>query len=140
MMLGQTRVFYAMSKDGLLPWFERTRPVFKTPHLATLVTGVFVALAGGVLPMHIVGELVSIGTLLAFVLVCLGVPLLRRSNPAQARPFKVPAPWGIGILVYVMIGLPPDTWLRLLVWLVIGSAVYFLYGRHHSRLQKDETS
>ncbi len=140
MMLGQTRVFYAMSKDGLLPWFENTHPKYKTPHIATVLTGVFVALAGGALPMHIVGELVSIGTLLAFVLVCLGVPILRRSNPNQPRPFKVPAPWVIGILGalscgYVMIGLPPDTWLRLLVWLVIGFGVYFGYGRAHSRLQ-----
>ncbi len=141
MMLGQTRVFYAMSKDGLLPWFERTHAKYKTPHIATVVTGVFVAIAGGSLPMHIVGELVSIGTLLAFVLVCLGVPLLRRSNPNQPRPFKVPAPWVVGILgalscAYVMIGLPPDTWLRLLVWLVIGFGVYFGYGRSHSRLRQ----
>jgi APA family basic amino acid/polyamine antiporter len=141
MMLGQTRVFYAMSKDGLLPWFDRTHEKYKTPHVATVLTGCCVAIAGGALPMHIVGELVSIGTLLAFVLVCLGVPLLRRSNPTQPRPFKVPAPWAIGILgalscLYVMIGLPPDTWLRLLVWLVIGFAVYFGYGRAHSVLQK----
>jgi APA family basic amino acid/polyamine antiporter len=141
MMLGQTRVFYAMSKDGLLPWFDRTHDKYKTPHIATVLTGCCVAIAGGCLPMHIVGELVSIGTLLAFVLVCLGVPLLRRSNPNQARPFKVPAPWAIGVLgalscVYVMIGLPPDTWLRLLVWLVIGFIVYFTYGRANSVLRK----
>ena len=141
MMLGQTRVFYAMSKDGLLPWFDRTHAKFHTPHTATVVTGIFVCLAGGSMPMHIVGELVSIGTLLAFVLVCLGVPLLRGSNPDQPRPFRVKAPWVIGGLgalscVYVMLGLPPDTWLRLLVWLVIGFAVYFGYGRHHSHLRK----
>src|SRR5204862_1741091 len=92
MMLGQTRVFYAMAKDGLLPWFDLTHPKFRTPHKATVVTGVFVAIAGGCMPMHLVGELVSIGTLLAFVLVCLGVPLLRRSQPDQPRPFKVRAP------------------------------------------------
>ncbi len=141
MMLGQTRVFYAMSHDGLLPWFDRTHPKFKTPHVATFLTGICVAIAGGLLPMSVVGELVSIGTLLAFVLVCLGVPLLRRSNPDQPRPFKVRAPWVIGGLgalscLYVMIGLPPDTWARLLVWLVIGFAVYFGYGRRHSKLQK----
>ena len=141
MMLGQTRVFYAMAKDGLLPWFDRTHPKYKTPHIATVLTGAFVAVAGGLLPMSIVGELVSIGTLLAFVLVCLGVPLLRRSNPNQARPFRVKAPWVIGIAgalscFYVMIGLPPDTWARLLVWLVIGFVVYFTYGRKHSVLQK----
>jgi APA family basic amino acid/polyamine antiporter len=141
MMLGQTRVFYAMAKDGLLPWFDRTHATYKTPHVATVLTGVFVCLAGGSLPMHIVGELVSIGTLLAFVLVCLGVPLLRRSNPDQPRPFKVKAPWVVGICgalscAYVMIGLPPDTWLRLIIWLVIGFVVYFTYGRQHSVLQK----
>jgi APA family basic amino acid/polyamine antiporter len=141
MMLGQTRIFYAMAKDGLLPWFDETHPTYKSPHVATLVTAVFVAIAGGCMPMHIVGELVSIGTLLAFVLVCLGVPILRRTNPNQARPFRVPAPWVVGILGalscgYVMYGLPADTWLRLLVWLVIGFVVYFAYGRHHSHLQK----
>lgn len=141
MMLGQTRVFYAMSKDGLLPWFKETHPVFKTPHKATVVTGVFVAIAGGCLPMEIVGELVSIGTLLAFVLVCLGVPILRRTNPDQPRPFKVPAPWVVGILgacacLFVMTGLPPDTWLRLIVWLVIGFIIYFAYGRRNSVLQR----
>ena len=141
MMLGQTRVFYAMSKDGLLPWFEKTHPKFKTPHIATVLTGTCVAIAGGALPMSIVGELVSIGTLLAFVLVCLGVPLLRRSNPTQPRPFKVAAPWVVGVLgalscLYVMIGLPLDTWVRLIVWLVIGFAVYFGYGQRHSKLQQ----
>jgi hypothetical protein len=139
-MLGQTRIFYAMSVDGLLPWFQRTHETYKTPHVATIVTGVFVALAGGVFPMHIVGELVSIGTLLAFVLVCLGVPLLRRSNPDQARPFKVRWPWFVGVAgaiacVWVMIGLPADTWLRLVLWLLVGYAVFAGYGVHHSTLR-----
>jgi APA family basic amino acid/polyamine antiporter len=141
MMLGQTRIFYAMSGDGLLPWFRETHPVYKTPHKATVVTGLFVAIAGGLMPMALVGELVSIGTLLAFVLVCLGVPILRRTNPATQRPFRVPAPWVIGLCgaascLFVMIGLPPDTWLRLIVWLAIGFAIYFTYGRRHSVLQK----
>lgn len=140
MMLGQTRVFYAMSSDGLLPWFKRTHEKYKTPHVATIVTGIFVAIAGGVLPMHLVGELVSIGTLLAFVLVCLGVPLLRRSNPDQPRPFKVRWPWFVGIAgalacVGVMIGLPGDTWLRLVLWLLVGYAVFAGYGVHHSTLR-----
>jgi APA family basic amino acid/polyamine antiporter len=140
MMLGQTRIFYAMSGDGLLPWFHRTHPRFKTPHIATVLTGTFVAIAGGLLPMALVGELVSIGTLLAFLLVCLAVPILRRTDPAAVRPFRVPAPWVIGILgaascLFVMIGLPPDTWLRLIVWLLVGFVVYFTYGRRHSVLQ-----
>ncbi|WP_075097414.1 APC family permease [Sandaracinus amylolyticus] len=141
MMLGQTRVFYAMAGDGLLPWFHETHRKFHTPHVATVLTGVFVAIAGGSMPMHLVGELVSIGTLLAFVLVCLGVPILRRTNPNTPRPFKVPAPWLIGGLgaascLFVMIGLPPDTWLRLIVWLALGFAIYFTYGRKNSHLQK----
>ena len=145
MMLGQTRIFYAMSTDGLLPWFKHTHEQYKTPHVATVVTGVFVMIAGGCLPMHVVGELVSIGTLLAFVLVCLGVPILRMTNPAQPRPFKVPVPWVIGILgaiscVWVMIGLPLDTWLRLAVWLVIGFAVYFGYGMKHSVLRNKKAA
>lgn len=140
MMLGQTRIFYAMSTDGLLPWFKQTHEKYKTPHIATIVTGVFVAIAGGCLPMHLVGELVSIGTLLAFVLVCLGVPLLRRSNPDQARPFRVKAPWFIGIAgalacLWVMIGLPADTWLRLVLWLLLGYAVYASFGAHHSKVR-----
>ncbi|HJV21437.1 MAG TPA: amino acid permease, partial [Holophagaceae bacterium] len=90
MMMGQTRVFYAMSKDGLLPWFGNAHPKFGTPHVATVLTGIFVALCGGLMPMSLVGELVSIGTLLAFVLVCIGVPILRVNSPEIERPFKVP--------------------------------------------------
>ncbi|MEO6954671.1 MAG: amino acid permease [Polyangia bacterium] len=145
MMLGQTRVFYAMAKDGLLPWFDRTHEKYQTPYSATVLTGIFVAICGGSMPIRLVGELVSIGTLLAFVLVCLGVPLLRRSNPDQARPFKVKGPWIIGIAgavscLYVMTGLPPDTWLRLIVWLAIGFGVYFGYGRKHSHLAAAQKS
>lgn len=143
MMMGQTRVFYAMSKDGLLPWFSRVHDRFRTPHVATIVTGIFVAVAGGLLPMSVVGELVSIGTLLAFVLVCIGVPILRVASPHVERPFRVPAPWFVGIAgaaacLWVMWGLPEDTWLRLLIWLYVGLATYFLYGRRHSRLQREK--
>ncbi len=137
MMLGQTRVFYAMAKDKLLPRFGETHPRFKTPHVATVVTGAFVAVCGGLMPMHLVGELVSIGTLLAFVLVCIGVPILRRTNPGQHRPFKVPAPDVVGVLgalacIGVMAMLPSDTWFRLTIWLLIGFAVYVGYGMKHS--------
>jgi APA family basic amino acid/polyamine antiporter len=109
MMMGQTRVFYAMSKDGLLPWFGNAHPKFGTPHVATVITGIFVALCGGLMPMSLVGELVSIGTLLAFVLVCIGVPLLRIANPTIERPFK------------------------LLLWLEVGLFIYAIYGWKHSR-------
>jgi APA family basic amino acid/polyamine antiporter len=140
MMLGQTRVFYAMSHDGLLPWFERTHKKFHTPHIATVVTGVFVAICGGLMPMSLVGELVSIGTLLAFVLVCAGVAILRVTSPEIERPFRVPAwqfvcPAGALACAWVMWGLPGDTWLRLAVWLVIGFLVYFGYGIKHSKLR-----
>jgi APA family basic amino acid/polyamine antiporter len=140
LMLGQTRIFYAMARDGLLPWFGAVHPRFHTPHVATIITGAFVALASGAMPMHLVGELVSIGTLLAFLLVCLGVPLLRLTQPTAPRTFRVRMPWLVGSLgalacVYVMQSLPRDTWLRLLVWLIAGFVVYFTYGVRHSRLR-----
>ncbi|WLT32357.1 amino acid permease [Geothrix sp. PMB-07] len=143
MMMGQTRVFYAMSKDGLLPWFGNAHPKFGTPHVATVVTGIFVALCGGLMPMSLVGELVSIGTLLAFVLVCVGVPILRFTNPEVERPFKVPGGTLGAVLVglagaaacgYVMSGLPQDTWLRLILWLEVGLMIYAGYGWRRSHL------
>jgi APA family basic amino acid/polyamine antiporter len=143
MMMGQTRVFYAMSKDGLLPWFGRAHAKFGTPHIATVVTGIFVALCGGLMPMSLVGELVSIGTLLAFVLVCIGVPILRFTNPEVERPFKVPGGTVGALLVgvlgaaacfYVMSGLPQDTWLRLILWLEVGLMIYAGYGWRRSRI------
>jgi basic amino acid/polyamine antiporter, APA family len=143
MMLGQTRVLYAMAKDGLLPSFDRLHGTFGTPHIATVVTGLFVAFCSGVLPMSLVGELVSIGTLLAFVLVCIGVPILRKTAPNIERPFKTPAYWFVSIggavsSAWVMYGLPHDTWLRLIIWLVIGFVVYFGYGIKHSKLRKGQ--
>lgn len=141
MMLGQTRVFYAMAKDGLLPWFHNIHPNFQTPHIATAVTGVFVALCAGLMPMSLVGELVSIGTLLAFVLVCIGIPILRIKSPNTPRPFKTPfhwfvAPAGAIACFWVMTGLPHDTWIRLFIWLAIGFLIYFTYGIKNSRLRK----
>lgn len=144
MMMGQTRVIFAMARDGLLPWFSSLHPRFGTPHIATVVTGAFVALCGGLLPMSLVGELVSIGTLLAFVLVCVGVFVLRWTRPEAERPFRVPAyyivaPAGAIACIWVMYGLPRDTWIRLLVWLVIGFVIYGTYGRRHSRLTAAST-
>jgi APA family basic amino acid/polyamine antiporter len=140
-ILGQTRIFYSMARDGLLPWFDRVHPRYQTPGAATIVTGVFVAVLAGFLPMIVVGELVSIGTLLAFMLVCAGVPILRVTNPEAPRPFRTPAAWVVAPLgalscIWVMANLPLDTWLRLLVWLAIGFAIYFSYGARHSRLRR----
>ncbi len=141
MMIGQTRVFYAIGRDGLLPWFDKVHPKYSTPYIATAVNGVFVAVCGGIMPMSLVGELTSIGTLLAFVLVCVGVFILRHTNPELPRPFKTPLYWlvcplGALACLWVMSGLPHDTWIRLLVWLMIGFVIYFGYGRKHSKLNK----
>ena len=139
MLLGQSRVFYSMSRDGLLPeWAGRIHPRFRTPWISSITVGLCVAIFASLIPIGILGELVSIGTLLAFVIVCAGVWILRRRRPDLPRPFRtplVPAVPLAGILValLLMASLPFDTWLRLIVWLVIGMAVYFSYGRKHSR-------
>jgi APA family basic amino acid/polyamine antiporter len=143
MLLGQTRVFYSMSRDGLLgPWAGKVHPKFRTPYLSTMYTGVAVALFTGLFPIQILGQLVNIGTLLAFVLVCGGVIVLRRTRPDLERPFKtplVPLVPILGILscLGLMATLPIDTWIRLAVWLVIGLVIYFGYGRAHSTLQRE---
>jgi APA family basic amino acid/polyamine antiporter len=142
MMLGQPRIFYAMSKDGLLPpLFSRVHPTYKTPYVGTLITGTLAALIGGLFPVTILGELVSIGTLLAFTTVCIGVLVLRYTRPDLQRHFKVPAPWfvcvaGALICLGMMAALPHDTWLRLLAWTVIGVSIYAVYGFRHSALRK----
>jgi basic amino acid/polyamine antiporter, APA family len=140
MLLGQSRVFYSMSRDGLLgQWAGKVHPTFRTPYLSSIYTGIVVALAGGILPLQLLGQLVNIGTLLAFVLVCIGVWVLRHKRPDLDRPFRTP--WvplipilGILSCFGLMLTLPQDTWIRLLVWLVIGFAIYFGYGRRHSKL------
>ncbi|PYO61716.1 MAG: amino acid permease [Gemmatimonadetes bacterium] len=140
MLLGQSRVFYAMSRDGLLGgWAGRVHPRFRTPYLSTIYTGIAVAAFTGLFPIQILGQLVNIGTLLAFVLVCAGVWILRHTRPDLERPFRaplVPLVPILGILscLGLMLTLPLDTWIRLLVWLVIGFAIYFAYGRKHSFL------
>jgi APA family basic amino acid/polyamine antiporter len=142
MLLGQPRIFYSMAKDGLLPGvFSRVHPKFRTPWLASLVTGVAAMTFAGLLPIGLLGELVSIGTLLAFAIVCAGVLVLRYTDPERPRPFRtpfVPVVPGLGILAcfYLMSGLPKDTWARLVIWMAIGLAIYFLYGRQHSKVQQ----
>ena len=142
MLLGQPRIFFAMSKDGLLPpVFGRVHPKYRTPSFATVVTGIFAATVAGMLPVTILGELVSIGTLIAFVVVCIGVLVLRYTRPDLKRPFRVAMPWlvctlGAVICGWMMINLPKDTWVRLLVWTAIGVTVYALYGYRHSALRR----
>jgi basic amino acid/polyamine antiporter, APA family len=141
MLLGQPRVFYAMSKDGLLPSvFSKVHPKFRTPYLASALTGVAAMIFAGLLPIGLLGELVSIGTLLAFAIVCAGVLVLRYTDPDRPRPFRTPLVpvvpiAGIAACVYLMSGLPVDTWARLIIWMAIGLLIYFLYGRRHSKVQ-----
>jgi APA family basic amino acid/polyamine antiporter len=145
MMLGQTRVFWSMSRDGLLPPFvSRVHPRFKTPWVITIVTGVVVAFFGAVLPVRDAGNLCNIGTLLAFVIVSVGVLVLRVREPELQRKFKVPAIWFVAPMgalsaFALMLYLPLMTWMRLLVWFLVGMVIYFAYGCRHSKLQKPAT-
>jgi APA family basic amino acid/polyamine antiporter len=142
MMLAQARIFFTMSKDGLLPpVFGVVHPKFRTPWLAQLLTGGVAMLIAGLFPIGLLGELVSIGTLLAFAIVCAGIFVLRFTDPQIPRPFRVPAFWlvaplGVAFCIFLMSGLPADTWARLVVWMVIGIVIYFLYGRRHSKVQQ----
>ncbi|MDQ3426922.1 MAG: amino acid permease [Gemmatimonadota bacterium] len=141
MLLGQPRIFYTMSKDGLLPpVFSAVHPKFRTPWLASLVTGGFAMVFAGLLPIGLLGELVSIGTLFAFAIVCAGVLVLRYTDPDIPRPFRTPlSPFvpiaGIASTFYLMLGLPVDTWARLIIWMALGLVIYFLYGKRHSKVQ-----
>ena len=139
-LYGQSRIFLTMSNDGLLPSaFQTVHPRFRTPYRGQLILGLVVGIVGGLVPIGILGELVSIGTLFAFVVVCAAILYLRRTQPGLKRPFR--CPWvplvpigGIVSCVFLMIGLPLDTWARLVIWLVIGLGIYFGYGRSHSTL------
>ena len=139
LLLGQTRIFYAMSRDGLIPpAFAEIHPRFATPWKGTIVTGIACAVMAGLLPLDILGELVSIGTLAAFVIVCAGVMVLRVRAPDAPRPFRTPlvwitAPLGIAMCLFMMVFLPLDTWARLAAWTVIGLAIYYLYSVPHAR-------
>ena len=141
-ILGQPRIFMAMSRDGLLwPAMERVHPKYRTPHIATAITGVFAAVIAGLFPLDVLGELISIGILLAFAAVCAGVLVLRYTSPDTARPFRVPAAWvtctaGVAVCLGMTLFLPRDTWIRLLIWSGIGLAVYFFYGYGHSRQRR----
>jgi APA family basic amino acid/polyamine antiporter len=143
MLMGQPRIFYSMSKDGLLPpLFSKVHPKFQTPYVSTIITGSIAMIIAGVLPINILGELVSIGTLLAFIIVCISVLVLRKSRPDIQRPFKTP--WvplvpilGASICFIQMVALPFDTWLRLIIWMAIGFCIYFFYGIKHSKIQKN---
>jgi basic amino acid/polyamine antiporter, APA family len=137
-LLAQTRIFYSMSRDGLLPRaFSSVHPRFRTPHVSTMLTGSIIALAAGLTPIGVLSQLVSIGTLLAFVLVCIGIIVLRRTAPDAPRPFRTPAVpavpiAGAAICLAQMIGLPLATWERLFIWLAIGLVVYVTFGRRHA--------
>src|SRR5438270_2083127 len=139
LLLGQSRIFYAMARDGLFfRVFSRIHPQFRTPWLGTMVTGTVAALLAGIVPLGILGELVSIGTLLAFVIVCLAILVLRGKAPDAVRPFRTPmvwlvAPLGMAMCLFMMAFLPLDTWLRLVVWTIIGLLIFMLYGSLHAR-------
>jgi APA family basic amino acid/polyamine antiporter len=144
MLMGQPRIFYSMSKDGLLPKsFSKVHPKYKTPYLTTILTGGIAMFVAGFFPIGLLGELVSIGTLLAFVIVSAGVLVLRYKQPNLVRPFKTPFFPLIPILgilssLGVMATLPGDTWIRLLIWMAIGIIIYFVYSRKHSKIRQEQ--
>ena len=142
MMLGQSRIYYAIAKDGLLPsFFGQIHKKTRIPYRATVLAGSATAIVAALLPLDVLAELVSIGTLFAFAMVCIAIVILRRTRPDLKRPFKTPfSPFvpllGAAICIMQMAALPLNSWLRLLGWSVIGTIIYFFYGRKHSKLNK----
>jgi APA family basic amino acid/polyamine antiporter len=142
MLLGQSRVFFSMSRDGLLPqWASAIHPRFRTPWISTIAVGVVVAILPAVLPVGRLAELVNIGTLLAFTIVCAGVWIMRVRHPDLPRPFRtpfVPAVPILGILsaLYLMFNLPLITWVVMISWLIVGLFIYFGYSVKHSKVQR----
>jgi APA family basic amino acid/polyamine antiporter len=142
LLLGQTRVFFAMSRDGLLPrFFSHVHPHFRTPYRSTLLLGGIVALVAGFTSISELAELVNIGTLFAFVVVAVGVVMLRHSRPDLPRSFRTPfVPWvpalSVAATLWLMLNLPAETWLRFLIWMALGFVIYFAYGHGHSRMRK----
>jgi basic amino acid/polyamine antiporter, APA family len=143
MMLSQPRVLLAMARDGLIPesFFGAVHPRFRTPWKSTILTGIVVATLGGLLPLRILAELTNIGTLLAFVIVCTAVLIMRRTHPDAERPFRAPGGLltpilGVALCLMLMFSLPVENWWRLLIWLLIGFVIYVFYGRHHSALRE----
>jgi APA family basic amino acid/polyamine antiporter len=143
MMLSQPRILLAMARDGLLPagFFAAIHPRFKTPWKSTILTGALVSVMAALLPIDVLSELVNIGTLLAFVIVCAAVLVMRKTHPEAERPFRAPfVPLvpilGIAFCLLLMFSLPSENWLRLAGWLAIGMVIYFAYSRHHSHLAK----
>jgi APA family basic amino acid/polyamine antiporter len=142
-MIAQPRIFMAMAQDGLLPaWAARTHPRFRTPHVTTIITGAIVAFASGFTPIDVLGELVSIGTLFAFIVVAIGIIALRRTRPDLPRPFRTPGvPWVPALSALasfaLMAGLSGATWRRLIVWMALGLLIYFAYGYRHSKARRD---
>jgi APA family basic amino acid/polyamine antiporter len=143
MLLGQSRVFFSMAKDGLLPkLFSDVHPKFRTPFKSNLFFAVFVSLFAAFVPVTVVGEMTSIGTLFAFILVCIGIIVMRKTHPDAPRSFKTPLVplipiLGIGTCFYMMYALPFDTWMRLIIWMAIGLVLYFVYGAKHSIIRKN---
>ncbi|HEX7200722.1 MAG TPA: amino acid permease, partial [Dongiaceae bacterium] len=142
--LGQPRIFFSMARDGLLPeWAARVHPRFRTPHVTTWITGIAVGVFAGLLNIEEVVELTNIGTLFAFLLVCIGIPILRYKDPGRPRPFRVPlGPFLLPLLgaascIFLMVYLPPSSWWRFIGWLVLGMSIYFSYGYSHSLVGRE---